>query len=321
MLQKRTVIVLGAGASRHCELPTGKELLDEVNRLCNSSIRGFYDALPDPNLTYEQNRYRESDAGTLGRVIESSPHLSIDALLARLPKFIEVGKIAIAYALMPKENRQKLTDLTRRSDSWYAYLFNRMLTKDIESFGKNPLTIVTFNYDRSLEAYIRICLGTSFEGGDMSKYEQAIESIPIIHLHGDLGSIADNPYGEYTPQFAKYPELVRHAASRIKIISEIDDAANDGAFKKARAAIQEAQQLIFLGFGYHSENVARLGTSCSDRVEIRGTTFGLTQAEINVAEALINKHFWCKDIAIALDRNGCKILDYLRQTELLSPQY
>ena len=75
----------------------------------------------------------------------------IDAFLTVGQSF-NVGKLAIAYCLMLFEDETKLyqPDGDLRGGNWYAYLVGK-LDLTFEEFGNNKLSIVTFNYDRSLE--------------------------------------------------------------------------------------------------------------------------------------------------------------------------
>jgi hypothetical protein len=78
---------------------------------------------------------------------------SIDEFLEHRGDFIEVGKLAIAYCLIPYEDEEKLFSPDGHPGDWYQYLVGKM-NAPFEDFGKNRLSVVTFNYDRSLEHYL-----------------------------------------------------------------------------------------------------------------------------------------------------------------------
>ena len=70
---------------------------------------------------------------------------------------------------------------------WYEYLSER-LNPSFDEFEHNKLSIVTFNYDRSLEHY----LFTSLRKWHRRSVDDCIEKfakLPIIHVYGQLGKI------------------------------------------------------------------------------------------------------------------------------------
>jgi hypothetical protein len=282
MLASKTVLILGAGASLEYGFPSGKQLLDRICQVCQS---------PQFERQFEELLATQGDSAVhiareLARTIHNSPVLSIDLLLQYRTEFINVGKCAIAYVLVPMETPDRLTDINTRSACWYPYLFEQMRTSDLESFGGNRLTIVTFNYDRSIDAYLRIVLKNMFNADD-TKIEAVMDRIPIIHLHGQLGNLGDNPYGRFLPGYAKYVEILQRAKDGIKIIHEIDNADNDPEFIKARAALNEAQDIVFLGFGYGAENLKRLKIKQHSDATIGGTAFGLSEPKLAEVRSII----------------------------------
>jgi hypothetical protein len=128
-----------------------------------------------------------------------------------------------------------------------------------DDFAGNKLSIITFNYDRSLEQFFFSALLHRF-GRNEWETAEAISHIPVIHVHGHLGELpwkADRA-GEIRPYTNELTaETLRIASQSIKIIHE--DIDNTAEFERARSLIQGAQRLFFLGFGYHPKNLQRLG--------------------------------------------------------------
>jgi hypothetical protein len=60
--------------------------------------------------------------------------------------------------------------------------------KSIQDLSKNKITVITFNYDRSLEHYL-IRTARSFFGVSESDAVSAISSIRIRHVYGRLGKL------------------------------------------------------------------------------------------------------------------------------------
>lgn len=185
---------------------------------------------------------------------------SIDAFLARRGKhrigtrtIEDIGKAAIAHHLIECEKPDPLHAFP--DDHWYEYLWSFM-ADSLESFGENRLSIITFNYDRSLEYYLMTALQHSF-GISWQAAEQHLKKIPIIHVYGQLGVLSESSGADvrsYTN--AAKPAYVPIAANGIRVIDESRD--DDEVFDEAFSFLCDAQRICFLGFGFDETNVRRL---------------------------------------------------------------
>ena len=103
MIEKKTVLVLGAGASVPYGFPTGRGLLFEaVERLrsTDSNLRG---ALRDMGIDRQESvRF----AGLLSQSMQPS----IDAFVENNWKYVRIGKTAIALSLIPHEVEPLVTN-------------------------------------------------------------------------------------------------------------------------------------------------------------------------------------------------------------------
>jgi len=246
MISRPTVLVLGAGASVDYNFPTGPQLLRQI---CNSARHGgelhrflFEEMLlPEPEINVFVN--------TLG--LSQAP--SVDRFIEYRNEFETIGKYAIAATLIPYEDKKRF--MIQNERGWYSYLFEFMTQGG--KFEGNCLSILTFNYDRSLEAFFLIALCNLY-GIKEPEADQWLNYIPIIHLHGSLGerlwkSNLD-PHRAYQPELT--PAWVKESAEHIKIVHEIKPGEE---FKKAQKLLYEAEEVIFLGFGFLPENIDRLG--------------------------------------------------------------
>jgi hypothetical protein len=193
---------------------------------------------------------------------------------------MDVGKLAIAYCLMPCENESKLYQV--RDGNWYKYLAEK-LDSAFEEFGKNRLSIITFNYDRSLEHYLLNNL-IYLHGKEPKECARALEQIPIIHVYGQLG---ERPYPQqgsqmYRPDQMEHPRYVETAAAGIRLYHEEAEAAS----ARACELLSRAKRVCFLGFGYHQFNIDRLkiGGSFDLRTTVLGTARGLIGKEVQNAK-------------------------------------
>jgi hypothetical protein len=293
MITKPTTLILGAGASAPFGFPTGNELKEKVLSLASD------DPLFGPHLQIFVENFKAA--------LLKSGKTSVDAFLEHRPEFIHIGKTAIAIILIGCEDEASLYVQTK--NSWYEYLFNQLATT-FDDFDKNKLSILTFNYDRSLEYYLYTCLQNAY-GKSVDECAKKLKSIPIIHLHGDLGEL---PYlfgtNSMRPYSTKLSDgTVGIASNRIKIIHE--GVANETQFAQAHKILSESQYICFLGFGYHQLNVKRLGFDDAHsyaKAGFWGSTFGFTAAERNY----LIQNFWSR-----LSVMECDVLKFLRETNIL----
>jgi hypothetical protein len=125
-----TVLILGAGASRPHGFPLGRELRDIVCRL-----------LEKPGLFIELG-HSEMHVRAFRDELRFSAYRSVDQFLERNEAFLAIGKQAIAAALLPAENEDRLFSPGAPGEHWYELLVDRMAV-DTDDWFKNRL----FNRD------------------------------------------------------------------------------------------------------------------------------------------------------------------------------
>jgi hypothetical protein len=222
-----------------------------------------------------------------------------------------VGRWAIAEKLIRCERDDSIfgpttvgdpLDQTLIDDDWYAYLFN-ILTESItrlEDVGKLPISFITFNYDRSLEYFLTAYLVSNFPSESFTAVREVVKQIEILHVYGRLDKLpTEEEYGrDYLDTIT--PEIVMKAAAEIKVLHEGDE--NNNEFRRARELMTAADAILFLGFGYHAENMRRLqvpfdrldGRAASSSIkqirQIFGTVYKLTGPETNIIQHLYSNN-------------------------------
>jgi hypothetical protein len=157
---------------------------------------------------------------------------------------------------------------------------------DFNRFGSNRLSVITFNYDRSLEHFLYTCLcNTHNKPSDEAAAQLA--HIPIVHVYGQLGRLEWQPNNAnclprpYTNDLDI--DSISRAAGGIKIIAEHRD--KNPEFLVAHDLMMKADRILFIGFGYDKMNITRLSVPWDDTSDFRlgqrlvGTSFGLTGVE------------------------------------------
>lgn len=265
MIKKKSTLILGAGASSHAGYPLGSGLLKS---LCNMRVQNKYPPLPE--------KWTQDDVDNLLISLSRSGYYSIDAFL-EFSESRELGKYLIAFQLKQYEMVDRL--FPPNESGWYQTLFNSLIRECGPNFGENKLSIITFNYDRSLEAYLHNALQHRFQI-DADQAWQHILEIPLVHVHGILG---DYPTTEYQPS-SNVNELLE-ISSKIKIIHEIED--NDSGycnneFELSNQLLNDSERIVFLGFGFHDDNVRRFNFFTPESLESKGvfsTSAGMTGYE------------------------------------------
>lgn len=288
MVKKPTVIVLGAAASHAYGFPLGPQL--KANIVSSLSARGpgsaaaiIAAATGEPMADIE--RFRSELAGS------NAP--SIDAFMQATGTFDQIGRCAIALELLQLESDDRLFPV---QDDWYGVLFSSVL-RDPLSMREN-LRVITFNFDRSYERrlfhdFVKRIEGTAL--GD-DPYLHEIFWNKVVHVHGSLGHptwqtihvFGGSMMRDYVP--STEPGRVSHASQNIRIFP---DAITDGMSRVVAESLDWAERVMFLGFSYHPTNVLKL-LSAPDLLlgkDVRGTVFGMKDATIEEARALIGRNF------------------------------
>lgn len=305
MISAPTVLVLGAGASVPYGFPTGVQLRTNMIRRNPASEPSIVEVL-------NQLNFNRKTALRFHKELARCGLKSVDQLLEQREDLRQIGKTLIAIELVQCESDSRLF---AAGQDWYRYLYAYLTDglKEWSDIGRNKLTVVTYNYDRSLEYFLYNAVGS---GARTSLKEAAnlVRPIEIIHLHGLLGhpsfhlgaSETERPYtSELTPQ------AVLAATKGIKIIHEGDPQGED--YERARLAIERSERVVFLGFGYDSTNVIRLlegnGIGGRKRKQYFGSCYGVTPSE---QERSIRGPMRNLGVDINLGSPGSDSLTYIR---------
>jgi hypothetical protein len=331
---KRIVLVLGAGASCPYGFPPGSKLIRDVLSLdtardsvlarggfASEECQLFKDALRDADIS-SVDRFLESRAG------------------AGHHDFMKVGKAMMALALSQYESIKLLrpsNDMDNGKGRWYDYLLELLSDQIVPDklFEECYVSIITFNYDRSLEFWIMRALAARY-GWALQKTKVVLRRLRLVHVHGTLGGSPtdSDDYREFEP-IQGGGDLDRCIKS-IQVVHEVNP--NTKAWEDARKLLSEASIVVFLGFGYLRANVERLKlnetcrfryTRAGDRSQIlaqlgipemarvHGTCSGFTPSQIgdHVMKVLGMEH---KDKADLVDTD---VLGWMKShVALMRPQ-
>ncbi len=290
----RVVLVLGAGASAHLGFPTGGDL-------CSRIISNTRNPQSEPYKELLDMGFLEEDITAFHESIEKSFSQSIDEFLSDRPEFTEIGRAAVAQILIGCEDEKRLRE---RKGNWYGLLRDRIKAEVVNN-QFSPV-IVTFNYDLSLDKFLYDFLSSTFPR--YAKLKTLEEAIRIFHVHGRLGYLEyeDSQWCRSYAQSTSPIEL-RKASQGIRVVSELDkDFGRDMVF--AQKAIDEAEKVIFLGFGYDDLNLDRLRVSSWKSGKFFGTALNVDQER---RKKLLQK----TQERITLAKSDVGVYEYLQTAE------
>jgi hypothetical protein len=277
MITKPTVLVLGAGASAPYGFPTGAELKQIIlENLASGENSQWYDNI-------KHFGHSKEEIQKFAFALKHSGKSSVDAFLEHRQDFLWIGKFAIALSLIPFEEEYKLYDPPGDTPPWYDYIWEKLDAR-LDQFGENKLSIITFNYDRSLEQFLYSAIKNLYNRPD-GECRLLMDCIPIIHVHGSLGNLRwqGEPYSNYLP--APNHTKIDLAAQNISIISDISDYHDrHTVFSSAFNFLSGAEQIYFLGFGYNDTNLKRLKIDQLGNTAKTGTAWNVGKAERNIIE-------------------------------------
>lgn len=328
MFPRQTVFVVGAGASCDLNLPTGDQLRDILVRLLardGNNLRFNNEHLTTAMHKIAQQQADHSWVSVFERYADAAQQICDGLPLAiSIDNYLhahrhddavrQVGKLAIATAILDAERNSSLNvkplpsqggvdrfslneDISKKS--WYLPLI-RLLTSgksvnDLPTIFANVAFIV-FNYDRCLEHFLINSIMTYFNVSPQQAID-AFSQLTIIHPYGRVGYLG----WQGQPLVAEFgdpsSDLMRIAAG----IQTFTESADSGVVQSVKELVEQAETLIFLGFGFLDQNMQLLSVESSRVRRVFATIHGISDSDVPIVrEAIcsITRKWDCKHDAI-----------------------
>ncbi len=237
-----------------------------------------------------------------------------------MPHISQVGKLAIASAILDAEKRSRLFVNPSNnynvfseqaiSNSWYPFLI-RILASGVKSTEVDRIfenvSFTSFNYDRCIEQFLTYALAGRFNL-TLAQAEKICNLKPVLHPYGCLG-ILGVPTHSGGLLYGTTNVDLKSAAENLKTYTEqIDPRQHE--LQSIQTAVAEAHTIIFIGFAFHEQNMNLLrppqGISAS---RIYGTAFGMSESDKEIVRSNLS-NFWG-------DLNGGNMR--VRENVVLSP--
>ncbi|QOG21735.1 hypothetical protein [Bradyrhizobium sp. SEMIA] len=307
MFNRKTLFVIGAGAGHDIGVPAGRQLAEDIAQRTRVSIQ--YGQLQrntaDEGLALSFFE-RGDDAAKTNAYADAFRRIRDGVLLANWiddflnihegsPEVVLVGKAAIVRSILNAERHCKLyvdpsnvynkLNVAPIRDSWFVK-FMQVLgpgrkVAEVESV-LGDVSFITFNYDRCLEYFLRHASQLVY-GIEPQHAASLISKANIIHPYESVGSLEKVPFGGHDHMRLDYRDL----STTIKTYTE--QIEEQEVLYKMRAAVQEAECVVFLGFAYHKQNMALLEPPGHERKrkQVYGTAYGMSDSDVSeVADEL-----------------------------------
>jgi hypothetical protein len=341
MFKSRTLFVIGAGASRELDLPTGNELAlkirDGMDVRLNDLRRGEGNGSGDVQLFSEFARSAQNDVPNYERAF----WLIRDGILTQnsIDDFLDIhkdnlrvqriGKAAIIKYILKAERSSPLffdtsnsytkMNMSRLENTWLLK-FMRVLArgvalKDIEHLFDNVAFIV-FNYDRCLEYFLVHALRNAYELSEADAVELMLK-LTIIHPYGTAGDLKISgirsgvEFGGGCDGHHQHLHLIEE----IKTYTEqIDDHAE---LERIWDEVRRADQIAFLGFGFHDQNMRLLRPDTPlPAKNVFGTAYHMSDSDVEVVRAQTLAFFGDNDRRLMRDLKKIVLRSDLKCAEL-----
>jgi len=270
MFRRKTLFILGAGASQEAGLPVGTKLADYISVLLEANNTAGPTDPGHPgqqllSLLYQKFPLPDNGYDRAAQIITGGVRFakSIDDFLDRhsdKEHVQRVGKAAIVKSILDAENQSFFKNNPFKSramqneldKTWYMRFF-RMLGSDIKAQNASQIfdnvAFIVFNYDRCLEYFLENALQLVYNIA-RDDAQSIIDDLNIIHPYGLVANLprrqAGVPFGAASADYAAL-------SNNVKIYTEQYGAAD--VMNAIEEAMFKAEQIAFLGFGYHEQNL------------------------------------------------------------------
>jgi hypothetical protein len=286
LIDKKTIFVLGAGASCPYGYPSGAQLRKQICLDFEDKYSRYLYAREKAAVGEIWDLYEEHEVKDFTSKFFKSSIKSIDLFLARNPSLAPIGKYIIAFEIFDAESKSHFREQAVKEQDWYSYLFNRLTdgltTGDhLPDFSNGNIGFITFNYDRSLEHFLYESMRNSFTQASEEMILQCLKGLRIIHVYGKIAPLdwEGGDYAKYVPKRI-YEGLLRKAARNIRTIYEGEESPQ---LAEAHELLKSEERIFSLGFGYAPENmeVMDLPDLIPESCRVYGTAYGLETKEIS----------------------------------------
>jgi hypothetical protein len=307
MFRRRTLFVVGAGASSEVNMPVGSELAKAIGIKCDIRFEHGYPAgNGDHELFGQLERANSQNASKL----QPTAWLIRDGiqLASSIDDFLDLhrnntdlnlfGKTAIVKSILEAErqsslyfslaNDQPSIDFGAISDTWLVKFVKALSRgRPLESVDQlfDNVAFIVFNYDRCFEYFLLHALQRLY-GVDQQSAQKICGNLTIIHPYGSVGPLPSSE--SVGVSFGASSSNCCALASGIRTYTE--QVIDNSDLAKIHKLMLWAERIIFLGFAYHDQNLLILDPGERLTCEsVYGTALGMSNDDAAVVKRQIEK--------------------------------
>jgi hypothetical protein len=294
VFKRRTLFILGAGASAEVGLPVGKPLANIIGKKMDILFERLHIPVGEGDMDLFNNitnqmRGEVQEFQRAGWAIRDGIGFaqSIDDFLDQHrndPHVNEYGKAAIVRTILEAERRSALYfggdsgietfKAERFADTWlvkFMYMLGRGIPRENVRQIFDNVAFIVFNYDRCIEFFLRNALRQLYSVSDQDA-QSIVDDLTIIHPYGTIP--AEVPFGHSRTNYIKLARDIK---------TYTDQLANADLKTQLVEEISRAQCIIFLGFAYHTQNIELLQPPYGMGAKrIYGTAYGMSKSDVQV---------------------------------------
>ncbi len=316
-MSEKITFILGAGSNKDYGFPLGFDLykmtikdLENLNTEEEEKSE-LFKILRHFNLIMHIDVFRNK--------LEGSQFSSLDEFVYHYPEYEKIVRYIISYYIIWYEDNSKLLELSNENH-WYRSFWKNIKTYNFEDLPKGKYGFITFNYDRSLEAYFtEVMYNTYFNQIKKDRFEiynLLNDYFPIYHVYGHLGKLYANgrnsfEYGAKRSASesilrSNFVDKINFASRQIELI--FSKRQEKPELQKIFKRLENSDKIIFLGFGFDDLNLENLKIKELNKTKI-GYVRGLSTKRVKQLKSIYNIN--CNTIHID------NIVEYLKRIEII----
>lgn len=338
---KKTVFVIGAGASKEVGLPIGSELKKSIANFLNYRFEHGYQMVSGDALIADAFRVaatkNQPPSADINPYLHTSRHIR-EALpqAISIDNFIDVhsddkkielcGKLSIVRSILDAESKSTLyvnlqqnekLKFNQIEDTWFNS-FWQLLTENCKVADLEErlasIALIVFNYDRCIEHFLYHAL-QNYYSLDNSQAARLLKGLEIHHPYGTVGHLPwVSPHQAVAFGATPNPTELLELASQIKTFTEGTDVESSQV-TSIRTHMRTSPRMVFLGFAFHRLNMEILfsqpSSSMTSVIErnFYATGLGISNSDVNLIKAeIFNKGITTGNVTIRNDLKCSELL-------------
>ncbi|MBV8799424.1 MAG: hypothetical protein JO208_06420 [Alphaproteobacteria bacterium] len=174
------------------------------------------------------------------------------------------------------------------------------------------LVLVVFNYDRCVEHFLAHALSSYYALPEIDA-QQIVRSISLIHPYGTVGHLAWQQHGGLMFGAEGGGRTLLQISGQVRTFTE--QMSDQNVREQIQEAMDEADNIVFLGFAFHEQNMALLKANPSRRSrKVFATALGVSASDCEAIASEVYSIYDSNRDQIRMEiRNDLKCVELFEQ--------